>query len=164
MRISSGGEGWGGEIAERRAKILAHSIKLEDNDPFGRVILGSITIRGNFLPSKNWGGAARPYYQSFRVAQRSHLSFLNNPNERNQIICSFDVDEEIDSDTRFQGTFLLQIASWKRGEQMAASLALLLVPAEAETSETYRRVGIAEIPHIHGLEEDKWETKNVCII
>lgn len=152
------------EIAERRSSLLAHDITLVDTDTFGRVSFGLIKIRGKLLPSRKWRGRARPYFQSFRQKPKGYLRW--KPVENDELICSFDVHDSVDAETRFKDTMLLQISTWKRRFRSATeiAMALLLLPVEAESPETYCRVGVAEVPNVDGLAEDGWEVKDVCII
>lgn len=57
---------------------------------------------------------------------------------------------------------LLQISTWK-WDFDPVSMALMLVPVDT-SPDTFRGVGIAEVPNVDGLGDDGWETKDFCII
>ncbi|KAE8442731.1 hypothetical protein EG329_002922 [Mollisiaceae sp. DMI_Dod_QoI] len=151
------------DIKEGRATLISHHLDLVDDDQFGRVSSGSITIRGKLLPSRKWRGAGQPYFQTLATAKRSHISKNSYEKEKDLLICSFDVDVGDDLEARVRDTFLLQISTWAE-KGGVCSYALLLVLVDKNAPQCYRRVGVAEVPHVNGLEDEGWEVKDVCII
>ncbi|KAF4629284.1 hypothetical protein G7Y89_g8865 [Cudoniella acicularis] len=152
------------DITESRAMLLDHHVELVDNDPFGRVSGGSITIRGKFISAREWRGVDQLYFQSFHSEQEGYFDLRQLPDKKDQIICSFDL-EDGEPDARIQDVLLLQLSAYKSYRNgKTASLALLLSIDGKDGIETYRRIGIAEIPHIDGLADNGWEMKDVCII
>jgi hypothetical protein len=60
---------------------------------------------------------------------------------------------------------LFQISSWK-WDQDGPEVALALLPVKVgdQSIETYRRVGMAEVPNVDGLAEEGWEMRDILII
>jgi hypothetical protein len=91
---------------------------------------------------------------------------LTDPEE---IICTFDEPPGMGGycqDTLHPDLIYLQIGKWRtedmHPEGIGTLYALILEPVEG-SEDTYKRVGIAEIPEENG-EADRWPIKTVTII
>ena len=152
MRLS------GTQLAERRATLLSHEIVAKDNDMFGCIHSGSLRLRGSSLLARKWQGSYKGGLGT-HFHRPIHLT-------SNQLIFQLDVfDEKVEPLDVLADVLLFQISSWKWDQgRPEITLALLLVKVGDQTIETYRRVGIAEIPNVDGLAEEGWEMRDICII
>jgi hypothetical protein len=82
------------------------------------------------------------------------------------LICCFDIHEEnIAPEKPLDKKMMFQMSLWILNHDfLVITLALLLIQANDKSIETYRRVGIAEVPIVDGLATKGREMKNVCII
>ncbi len=82
------------------------------------------------------------------------------------LICYFDVlEEDIALERSLEKVMLFQISAWDWHKNCPLNIiALLLLQVDDKATETYRRVGMAEVPNVDGLVEEGLEMKDVCII
>jgi hypothetical protein len=156
------------------ASLISYEVVPKDNDPFGRVSSGSIYLRGRVLLASNWQGETNPHFNFYNGADRSHFGLgvddelLNDSKSEglDQLICYFDVLEEDVAPEETLGKILIfQISSWAWNEGYPIIiLALLLIQVTDEPTETYRRVGVAEVPNFEGMADEGWEMKDIRII
>jgi hypothetical protein len=60
---------------------------------------------------------------------------------------------------------MFQMSSWVWREcYPVITLALLLVQVTDEPTETYRRVGVVEVPNLDRMAEEDWKMKDIRII
>lgn len=181
-------------ILEWRACYLSHEIILEDGDPFGCVSSGFIHIRGRLLLTRLWQGKTKPYFNSYKSRFLSHFftDWPNNLS-MDQLVCNYDIIEpdieeedheekdiekedigEEDTDEEnvvlkklLDKTIMFQVSAWDWGSIVSSRvivLALLLLPVRDKPADTYRRVGLVEVPNFEGLAEKGWITKEITII
>ncbi|KAH8591318.1 heterokaryon incompatibility protein-domain-containing protein [Bisporella sp. PMI_857] len=155
------------EIEERRASLISHEIVMKEEDPFGCVSSGSIWLRGRSLLARDWQGKTKPYLNSYKVPYKSHRwegdMGLDN---LDVLVCYFDIfEEDLIQAKLLDVTLMFQISSWIWNRNaVATALALLLLPINDHSGNTYRRVGIVEVPIVDGLAEENWEIKDICIV
>jgi hypothetical protein len=152
MRLS------GTQLVERRATLLSHEIVAEDNDMFGCIRFGFLRLRGSSLLASKWQG---PYKGRLRTHFHQPIHLTSN-----QLIFQLDVfDEKVEPLDVLANALLFQISSWKWDQNRPeVTLALLLVKVGDQPIETYRRVGMAEVPNVDGLAEEGWEMRDIRII
>ena len=80
----------------READMLEVDLDLADGDPYGRLLSGSLRLRGRWLPYRFWRGATPTYFATFWRKPMYHNIYrgLRTPDGRDQLICSFDEEEE----------------------------------------------------------------------
>lgn len=148
----------GTPLVERRATLLSHEIVAEDNGMFGCIRFGSLRLRGSSLLARKWQGSYKGGLRT-HFHQPIHLT-------SNQLIFQLDVsDEKVEPLDVLANALLFQISSWKWDQDRPeVTLALLLVKVGDQPIETYRRVGMAEVPNVDGLAEEGWEMRDIRII
>lgn len=80
----------------REAELLGVDINLADGDPYGRLLSGNLRLKGRWLPYRLWRGKTPTYFATFWRKPMYHSQSRNSrqPDGRDQLICSFDEDEE----------------------------------------------------------------------
>jgi len=157
------------EVREHRARLISHDVILNDNDAFGSVTFGSLSLHGRYLPASQWKGRSPPCFNTYDELTISHFfeNHIQAPGSLDQLIYYFDLPTE---DTMLENSLadmiIFQISSWKWGSRnvRVITLALLLVPVKEKLTDTYQRVGIAEVPNTDGLAREGWGVKDICII
>lgn len=158
------------ELREHRARLISHNIILNDNDPFGSVSFGSLFLHGRYLLANQWKGRSPPHVNTYKELTVSHYfeEAILTPKSLDQLIYYFDLPEEdIMLENSFADMVIFQISSrkWRSpGNALFVTLALLLFPVNGKSTDTYQRVGIAEVPNTDGLEREGWGVKDICII
>jgi hypothetical protein len=158
------------ELREHRARLISHDIILNDNDPFCSVSFGSLFLHGRYLLANQWKGRSPPHFNTYKELTVSHYfeEAIMTPKSLDQLIYYFDLPEEdIMLENSLADMVIFQISSWKwrsSGNALVVTLALLLFPVKGKSTDTYQRVGIAEVPNTDGLEREGWGVKDICII
>lgn len=89
------------DAAYREAELLEVDVKLADGDPYGRLLSGSLRLKGRWLSYRLWRGKTPTYFATFWRKPMYHHIFRNwrKLDGRDQLICSFDIDEEDESES-----------------------------------------------------------------
>ena len=84
------------DAADREAELLEVDVKLADGDPYGRLLSGSLRLKGRWLSYKLWRGKTPTHFATFwrKPMYHGYLGDRRKPDGRDQLICSFDVDED----------------------------------------------------------------------
>ncbi|KAM0801064.1 hypothetical protein BDR22DRAFT_907137 [Usnea florida] len=83
------------KAAHREADLLGIDVELGDGDPYGRLLSGSLRLSGRWLPYRLWRGKKPTYFATFWRKPNWHEAFgSRRPDGQDQLICSFDEDEE----------------------------------------------------------------------
>lgn len=219
---------------DSKANLIGYHLELADNDPYGRVTTGWITLRGLSLALSSWRGTSGPYFNARHERKPYKSHYLSGPRatmassipKPDQLICFLDYiplprtwakgtqdvenNEEAEEEGRdghsdenkitkkhhktigetvedenghgnkensmsveyrsedalllkeMGNTILLRVSTWdwSGNGRCMVSQALILIPE----GDTFRRVGIAEVPHMNGLEEQGWEWREFKIV
>jgi hypothetical protein len=131
-------------------------------------------LRGKALLARNWQGETNPFFNFYNGARKSQFFLDINDEVRNesksegldQLICYVDVlEEDVALEEALGKIMTFQISSWVWNEGYPViTLALLPVQVTDEPTETYRRVGVAEVPNVDGIAGEGWEMKDIRII
>ena len=80
----------------QEAELLDIDVELADGDPYGRLLSGSLRLKGRWLPYRLWRGKTATYFATYWRKPMYHQGLLgrHKPDGRDQLICSFDEDEE----------------------------------------------------------------------
>ena len=96
------------EAVYREAELLEMDVQLADGDPYGRLLSGSLRLKGRWLPYRLWRGKTPTYFATFWRKPMSHGNLRpwgrREPDGRDQLICSFDEDVEDESESESSGT------------------------------------------------------------
>ncbi|CAD6587465.1 MAG: hypothetical protein ASARMPREDX12_002853 [Alectoria sarmentosa] len=101
----------------READLLEVDLELADGDPYGRLLSGSLRLRGRWLPYRLWRGATPTYFATFWRKPMYHNTYRGSrtPDGRDQLICSFDEEEEEEDEEGLLGEDESEIESETRG-------------------------------------------------
>ncbi len=155
------------QYSSPKATILDCQATPKDNDPYGAIVGGHLTLRAFCVSwryvlqhgqSHIW--SLPPILNRYDRDFASGESLLDSESEA-QVICSFDELDKEDDTGLFSEVSLLRIgrcSRWLKGH-----FALLLKPTGKEGH--FRRVGIAELPYDYDeFVDDGWEMRDVTII
>lgn len=86
----------------REAELLEMDVELADEDPYGRLLSGSLRLKGRWLSYRFRRGETPTYFANFCRKPMSHANLglygWRRPDGRDQLICSFDEDDDDDDD------------------------------------------------------------------
>jgi hypothetical protein len=173
-----------------RAEILGCEILTEDGSPQGSILSGKLKIRSLWLGFEQWrGGRDRliPTHPSYTYLgleiTPSDLSSGIEPEDPNtvgagpkwwegvrksrfgngQLIVNLDQEPDILETSQGSGIGMLQIATVQDSNGKGSAIFCLLLEPTDE-GETFRRIGLVEVPDLPAFVLRPWEMKDVMII
>jgi hypothetical protein len=161
-----------------------------DSSPHGNILSGKLKIRSLWLDFEQWRGKRDilvPKHPSYTYLglqiTPSDLSSGIEPGDpkimgagpkwwegvrrsrfgSGQLIVNLDQDSEVLETSRRSGIGMLQIATVQDSNGKGSAIFCLLLEPSDE-GETFRRIGLVEVPDPPGFALKPWETREVIII
>jgi hypothetical protein len=172
---------------EYGAEIVSHDIKRKSGDMYGEVDFGSLLVRGYWKGVDKFPNCPRPFFNSVRdrrvLYQRDEpLDHGNRSFEllSKQIVCSHDVVAGLEGrGPNIFGKGIVYLMILKSGfgfgqerddsdddsddaDEDGTIWALMLEPTGRRN--TYRRIGVAQIPEDDGMADDGWQIGELTIV